>query len=68
MFIVFGSSAIIDICPGRGAHDIIDIYENIDDAMEYVLSKKTRFLDWCHIYDTSSKKIIWYKGDDDDDK
>ncbi len=59
MYIVFGSSEIMD--KGRGAHDIIGIYENIHDAMIYVLSKETRFLDWCHIYDTDSKKIIWNK-------
>ena len=67
MYIIFGSSSMCDIYPGRGAHDIIGVYENIDDAMSYVLSKKTRFLDWCHIYDTDCKKIIWHKGDNEDD-
>ncbi len=68
MYIVFGSSKIYDIFPGRGAHDIIDIYENKEDAMNYVLSKKSKRFDWLHIYDTTSKKIIWYMDDEEDEE
>ena len=70
MYIVFGSSAAIDIFPGRGADDIINIYEDIDDAMKYVLSNRSKCFDWLHIYDTNCKKIIWNKDEenDEDDK
>ncbi len=68
MFIIFGSSALIDIVGGRGAHDIIKIYEKLDDAMNYVLTTNTKHYDWLHIYDTDTRKIVWDKYDDEDDE
>lgn len=57
-YIVFGGFNDF-LFPDRRMNDIIEIYDNVDDAILYVYEHLE--LDWLHIYELNTKKIIWNK-------